>query len=385
MKSFFIYSAGGGAGDWNGIKRIWNDCMPQSIKSKILLKFGDIFLEHATGTRVIRPQRWANINNLRSWLYKNTSDEFVLSPQCSILLDSGTAKAVNLIAYHNPDANCKKMIEAFNKMFYDNNIFEKYISIVCDSEINNAVTFDIPNPFKIRSQSSNTRLNILEKDSNNKLISLSAEYSNILYKEIKKRKGTDFADSVVTTIINGTWTQPEIDLFLSKLEYNPYNSIAIGGLSSTSINPNKIGNYLDNLVPYKFEQAKTLHFLGCGGLKKAQSIKHYGYNKNNTSVDCSTYINRSIDGRTDGKAQSGYFDYNSKALIRISSDTKKQILHLHNQFPDSLFSCEQMEEIIDTVILHQSKQSSLETYNARAKLIIHNADVFRYNVEARTN
>ena len=34
MKYFFIYSAGGGAGDWNGVKRVWNDSMPLSLKSK---------------------------------------------------------------------------------------------------------------------------------------------------------------------------------------------------------------------------------------------------------------------------------------------------------------------------------------------------------------
>ena len=28
MKFYFIYSAGGGAGDWNGVKRVWAESMP---------------------------------------------------------------------------------------------------------------------------------------------------------------------------------------------------------------------------------------------------------------------------------------------------------------------------------------------------------------------
>lgn len=382
MKSFFIYSAGGGAGDWNGIKRVWKQHMPINIKSRILLKFGDIFLEHSTGKRFIRPQRWTNINNLRDWLCENTLDDFLLSPQSEILLDSGTAKAVNMIAYHNPKATCHQLIEIFNKTFEDYNVFEKYVSVICESQLNRAVTFDIPNPFKIRSQSANTRLNILEKDSTNQLIALSAEYSNILYKETKARMGNEFANSIITTIINGTWSQSEIELFLSKLEYDPFRNIAIGGLSSNTINSNKIYNYLDTLAPFSFEKADKLHFLGCGGIKKVQAIKAYGYSGDNISVDCSTYINRAIDGRIDGKAQSGYFDYNSKTLIRISHETKEKILYFHNSFQNPLFSCNEMEDILNTILLHQNNLSSNETYDARAKLIIHNADVFRYNIES---
>lgn len=382
MKSFFIYSAGGGAGDWNGIKRIWNEYMPLDIKSRILLKFGDIFLEHSTGKRFIRPRRWANITNLRDWLYENTSDNFLFLPQSEILLDSGTAKAVNMIAYHNPNDNCHQLIEIFNKTFETHNIFEKYVSVVCESRLNRAVTFDIPNPFKIRSQSANTRLNILEKESTNQLISLSAEYSNILYKETKSRMGEDFANSVITTIINGTWSQSEIELFLSKLAYNPYNSIAIGGLSSNTINANRISHYLNTLEPFNFEKADKLHFLGCGGIKKSQAIKQYGYSGDNISVDCSTYINRTIDGNIDGTSQSGYFDYTSKSMIRISHESKEKILYLHSNVQNPLFSCDEMKDILNTILLHQSNCSSNETYDARAKLIVHNADVFRYNIES---
>ena len=38
-----------------------------------------------------------------------------------------------------------------------------------------------------------------------------------------------------------------------------------------------------------------------------------------------------------------------------------------------------MSNIIEYILLHQNGQSSRETYNARAKLILHNNDVFRCN------
>lgn len=380
MNFYFIYSAGGGAGDWNGVKRVWSDWMPEHLKSRILLKFGDVFLEHASGNRIIRPQRWRNINNLREWLSYNVDDDFIFTDQCNVLLDSGTAKAVNLIAHHNPTTDCEELIETFNRIFNENRIFEKYISVVCESEIDSAVTFDIPNPFKIRSQNGNARLNILEREYNDRLIELSAQYSNIIYNGIKNKRGRSYADSVITTIINGTWSPEEIDLFLSRLCYNP-DKIAIGALSSTTISPSNIGEYLDNLEPFGFDRASQLHFLGCGGFKKVDAIKRYGYNGDNISVDCSTFINRSIDGNTSGTAQSGYFDYYSKELTRIRPDTKDYILELHSAVDNPLYTCDEMEDILDTIIEHQSGNSSSETYNARAKLMFHNADVYRFNAE----
>ncbi len=382
MKFYFIYSAGGGAGDWNGIKRVWGECMPEYMKSRILLKFGDVFLEHASGDKIIRPQRWKNITNLRDWLSKNVSDDFIFSDKCNILLDSGTAKAVNLIAHHNPATNCEKLIETFNKVFEQNNIFEKYVDIVCDSNIDSSVTFDIPNPFKIRSQNGNARLNIIEKESNDRLIELSATYSNIIYNGIRSKKGQCFADSTTMTIINGTWSQKEIDLFLSKLAYKP-NKIAIGALSSATINQKNIYTCLDNLAPFRFEKAGQLHFLGCGGFKKASAIKKYGFDGDNISVDCSTFINRSIDGNTNGTSQSGYFDYYTQRLIRITPETVNQILNLHTRVDNPLYTRDELEEILTTILLHQSGRSSPETYNARAKLMLHNADVYRYNAEKK--
>ena len=360
MRFYFIYSAGGGAGDWNGVKRVWAEWMPEHLKSRILLKFGDVFLEHAAGTRFIRPQRWRDISNLRVWLADNVDDDFVFSDQCDILLDSGTAKAVNMLAFRYPTADCEELIETFNRVFDENRVFDKYISVICDSEIDSAVTFDIPNPFKIRSQNGNARLNILERESNARLIELSAQYSNIIYEGIRREKGVLYANSVITTIINGTWSSEEIDLFLNRLNYNP-NKIAIGALSSTTIRPDNISEYLDNIVSFGFDRASQLHFLGCGGFNKVDAIKRYGFDGDNISVDCSTFINRSIDGNTSGTAQSGYYDYYSKELTRIRPDTKDYILALHSAVDNPLYTCEEMEEIIDTIIEHQRGNSSNET------------------------
>ena len=56
MRYFFIYSAGGGAGDWNGLKRIWVSDMPIVLKENILLKFGDVFFNHASLNNLIKPR-----------------------------------------------------------------------------------------------------------------------------------------------------------------------------------------------------------------------------------------------------------------------------------------------------------------------------------------
>ena len=130
-----------------------------------------------------------------------------------------------------------------------------------------------------------------------------------------------------------------------------------------------------------FGGTQTIHFLGCGGLEKAKAIKANGFSGQNISVDVSTYINRSIDGNVHGTTYSGYFDYITKSMIRIKPDTKKYILDLHAKVDNPLYTCSEMEAIIDSVLLHQSNHPSRETYNGRAKLMFHNADVFRYNVE----
>ena len=375
MKYYFIYSAGGGAGDWNGVKRVWAEYMPETLKSKILLKFGDIFLEHASGQNFIRPQRWRDINNLREWLSNSVSDEYIKTQSCDILLDSGTAKAVNMIAHHNPNVSCERLIQLFNRKFEENRIFEKYTQIVHTSQLNSAVTFDIPNPFKIRSQNGAARLNIIEQETNSALVRLSVAYANRMYDMFVSLGGADYANNTLSTIVNGLWSEEEMDLFFSGLNYSP-RKLAVGGLSSTSVSETDIRRQMAILQKFDILSFDKVHFLGCGGFKKVKAIKDCDIDGDHISVDCSTCINRSIDGSTSGATQSGYFDYQSRSLIRICPQSKNRILIKHRNVINPLYSVEQMEDIIDQIILHQSGNSSNNTYNARAKLIFHNADVF---------
>lgn len=375
MNFYFIYSAGGGAGDWNGVKRMWSHYMPSRLKSMLLLKFGDVFLEHASGRNFIRPERWREIDDLRMWLYQNVNDDYVFTEDCDILLDSGTAKAVNNIAHHNPNVTCNELIRIFNRIFVDNHVFEKYVDIVYESGINSAVTFDIPNPFKIRSQNGNARLNIIDRDANAQMVNLAVDYANKMYSLFIHKGGAEYADHTLSTIINGLWSEEELSIFLDGLSYNP-KKLAIGGLSS--LTEREFYSCVDTLMRYDIYDYNRIHFLGCGGFKKVKILKDFGFNGDDISVDCSTFINRSIDGSTNGKAQSGYFDYKTRKLIRIKPETKSLILDCHLNAEDAVYSMDEMEEIIDSILWHQSGHSSIETYNARAKLIFHNADVFRH-------
>lgn len=366
MKYFFIYSAGGGAGDWNGVKRVWNDYMPTSIKSNILLKFGDVFLNHAQPTTPCRPRRWNGITNLRQWLFEAIQDDYILN-EANILLDSGSAKLVNFIAYNNPNISNEDLINQFDDIIDRYQIIEKYISIIQNSNINSAVTFDVPNPFKIRSQNGNARLNILTQNDRQHLIELSANYSNRLYRALRD------SDERLYTIISGEWSIEEITEFLHLLDYTPRN-IAIGGLSALDDTPfrQNVNTLAQANLSYEH-----IHFLGCGGLRKVAILHETIFNNERTSVDCSTPINRSIDGNVRGTAQSCYYSYQSQELIRIKPETRERILNLHATAENPLFDLAQMTDIIDTVLRHQNNQSSEETYNGRAKLLIHNSDVYK--------
>lgn len=379
MKYYFIYSAGGGAGDWNGVKRVWNQYMPTDIKSRMLLKFGDIFLEHASGRNFIRPERWREICNLREWLYSNVNDDFVEDEGlCDFLLDSGTAKAVNYIEHHNPRISCNDLINAFDDLFEEYSICQKYTDIVYNSKVNRAVTFDIPNPFKIRSQNGNARLNIIDRETNHAMVMVSARYANDLFSAFCDMGGLDFASNTLTTVVNGLWSEEELNDFFNALNFNP-RKIAIGALSSSKTEDfNSQIQLLKNCNMMDFE---TIHFLGCGGFKKVALLKENEIDGNNISVDCSTFFNRSIDGSTNGNAQSGYFDYNTQRLIRINPNTKQAILHLHERANQPLYTVEEIENIIDLILLHQSGHSSYDTYDARAKLSFHNFDVFKQYAE----
>ncbi|MCH5165009.1 MAG: hypothetical protein J1G01_01240 [Clostridiales bacterium] len=366
MKYYFIYSAGGGAGDWNGVKRIWNDCMPIAIKSNILLKFGDVFLNHAAPTTPCRPRRWNDITNLREWLYEATADEYTLN-EANILLDSGSAKLVNFIAHNNPQISNDDLIVEFDNILNRYQIIEKYIDIIATSNINGAVTFDIPNPFKIRSQNGNARLNILTQTDRQRLIELSANYSNRIYHVLNN------SSERLYTIINGEWSLDEVNIFLSLLDYRPRN-FAIGGVSSAD--ESTFIECINTLAQAQLNY-EHIHFLGCGGLKKVAILRNTVFDNERTSVDCSTPINRSIDGNVSGTAQSCYYSYQNQELIRIKPETRNRILQLHAAVENPLFDLNEMTNIIDTVLRHQNHQSNEETYNGRAKLLIHNTDVYK--------
>lgn len=373
MNYYFIYSAGGGGGDWNGLKRIWNDSMSESIKSSILLKFGDIFFNHVSGSNITRPNRWSNITNLRDWLFKATNDPYVLNDS-DILLDSGSAKIVGWIAHHNPNISCKEVIDIFDDVINDNNILEKYVDIIIDSNITYAITFDIPNPFKIRSQNGDTRLNILDDTNNSELIKASALYANKIYSILKIKAPHLSIDDILMTTVNGNWSLDEFKLFFELLDYNPKN-LAIGGLSGASAS--NLSEVIPKLKELSLHKYQKVHFLGCGGLKKISVLKESGFSDDDFSVDVSTPINRAIDGNKRNTSFSAYYDYSSLSMYRIKDNTHDDILNLHINTKDTLFSNEQMKEILADIILHQHGKSSDKTYDSRAKLIIHNNDVYK--------
>lgn len=377
MDYYFIYSAGGGAGDWNGIKRIWPSSMPEFLKANILLKFGDIFFNHVSSPNLLRAQRWETINNIRDWLFNNVNDNYVLTDS-NILLDSGTAKIVGWIAHHNPTITTTEILSLFDKAVDNFNLLNKYADIVINSDINYAVTFDIPNPFKIRSQNGNTRTNLIfnskfeDEEAEQLSIDYCAKYTNKLYKKLLLTIGEENAIKKIMVTCNGLWTKSQYDYFLSILSFRPIN-IAIGGLTRN------MANYIDNIISWNIGQYCRIHYLGCGGINNVEllKLKHLDYEQ--SSVDVSTPLNRAIDGNITNTKWSGYFSYVDKNLYRIKHSTKEFILNQHRSFSQTLFSEEEMNEIIDLILKHQDGQSSPETYNARAKLILHNSDVFRIN------
>ena len=378
MKYYFIYSAGGGAGDWNGIKRIWKNDMPIKLKQHILLKFGDIFFNHKSSHSILRPTRWNQICNLREWLFENVNDDYVIK-QSEILLDSGTAKIVNFIEhnYNLGNLSTSQLIDYFKRIIDENNVIEKYVDIVVNSKINYAVGFDIPNPFKVRSSNAivDRRINVLEENSELELINVSALYTNQLFTQLSNKIGEENARNILMPVINGTWTKDEFHIFLEKLEFVPIN-IAIGGISNRDANVLQL-----DLKNFELHKYKKVHFLGCGGLSKTKDLKTL-FNGEQYSVDVSTPINRAIDGSTNGSKYSGIYSYNSLELLRINEVNKNIILEDYkNATIEKIFSQEKLEEIINSILLHQSGQSNTTTYDNRARIIILNSDVFRYNAE----
>lgn len=374
MDFYFVYSSGGGAGDWNAIDRIFQSTMPEYFKDHILIKFGDIFFNHRSSNSIIKPRNWSRVDDARQWLINNTGDQ-TLRTTPNLIMDVGTTKIVSYITASNQNLRGNQIVSQFDRIMSQERILEKYCGIVNTSNIDYAVTFDIPNLFKVRTQAG-----IVDRDIFNDpgtkplLIDACVRYANEIY------RGTGRNADKLLTIISAGWSNKDIEGYLSRLDYTP-TKLGIGGL--TDYNRSTMGERLksiDSLVD--FDSMNRVHFLGCGGLKKAQIVKEVLGNRSNFSVDNTTAYNRSIDGNTSGSAMSGYFDYASKDMIRICPNTKQQILNLHRASEDvAYFSVDEMESILDSILLHQSNHSSPATYENRARLIIHNFDVFRYNAE----
>lgn len=288
-----------------------------------------------------------------------------------MIMDVGTTKIVSYLTANNMVNNINDLVNGFDNILYSQKVLKKYCDIILNSNINYAVTFDIPNLFKVRSQIGNVSRNI-HSGHNSILIDASAKYANEIYHIVQD-------ETKLLTTINGLWTDSEISYFMSKLNYSP-SKLGIGGLSDLrdcKLFSSRLSQ-LDSLLG--FDNFDRVHFLGCGGIKKVDAIKSNIGNRKNFSVDNTTPYNRSIDGNTCGSTQSCYYDYSTKDMIRISNQTKKRILSLHRASINvACFDINEMQDIIDKVILHQSKQSSSQTYEARGKLIMHNFDVFRYH------
>lgn len=352
--------------------------MPEKLKKKILLKFGDIYFNHKSSKSILRPERWNNISNIRRWLYENVSDEYILD-NSEILLDSGTAKIVNFIEhnYNWGNLDTEKVIEYFKNIVDDNNIVEKYADIIVESEINFAVCFDIPDPFKVRSDNElvDRRRNILGKDKELELMDVSILYTNKLYHILKEKIGKDKTINILMPVVNGQWNKNQFEKFLSKLDFVPKN-IAVGAISSRDYDINKL-----EINKFALERFQRVHFLGCGGLSKTRDLKEY-FEGEKYSVDVSTPINRAIDGATSGTSFSGVYSYNDFNLVRINNENKEKIISDYaSGDEEKVFSLDKFKEMINSILRHQNGNSSEETYNNRARLIIVNSDVFRYNAE----
>lgn len=369
MNYYFIYSAGGGAGDWNGLDRIWKNSMPIVLKERILLKFGDVFFNHASLSSPLKPSMLKKVKSVRQWLYENVEDEYVLS-DLKILLDSGTSKLINTIYTQDNSLTPEEILYRFRGVIEKNDILEKYAEIIVNSNVEEAVTIDAPNPFKIRTQSANTKTNIFNDGNALIHVELNSEYCNKLYRLLGGQKQ-------MLTTFNGLWDSSSLKVFLKGLDYKP-KKIAIGGLTRATKDVIHEQLHMIN-KEINLMELERVHFLGCGGIDKATLIKSLGFTNEKFSVDNSTPYNRAIDGSLSGIKQSGYFDYHSKKLIRINPQNKNLILTRHSNVQDKVFSNDEMSEIIDGILKHQSRNSDHDTYNNRAKLIIHNHDVFRKN------
>lgn len=374
MKFYFVYSSGGGAGDWNGIDRTFIEHMPPYFKDHLLLKFGDIFFNHRSYDTIIKPEAWRRIKNARSWVVSNTGDQTVLETT-NMIMDVGTSKLVSYLTRLCGEISEIDIIKKFDYILDRDDILNKYCEVIRTSNIQNAVTFDIPNLFKVRTQRGSVDRNVFSSGENSSLLMKAcAKYANIIH------TGLDDTPDSVMTFINANWSERELDEYLSTLDYTPAK-LAVGGL--TDYPAATLGSCLQTMDrKLHFAKFNRVHFLGAGGLKKASIIKDALGNYPNFSVDNTTAYNRVIDGSVSGDSQSGYYDYATKKLHRVKPDTVEKILQLHERSQDvAYFPLDQMKEILNGILMHQSRKSSPNTYECRAKLIMHNFDVYRYNAE----
>ena len=142
MKFCFVYSSGGGAGDWNAIDRIWQDDMPQYFRNNLLIKFGDIFFNHRSSRNLIKPSYWNNTDNARQWLIDKTGDQTLLNTD-DLVLDVGTSKIVSFISHHNENMSGIDIIHEFDRILNEENILDKFNDIINNSNINQ----DLCTPF----------------------------------------------------------------------------------------------------------------------------------------------------------------------------------------------------------------------------------------------
>ncbi|NMH24921.1 hypothetical protein [Flavobacterium solisilvae] len=379
MDFYFVYSSGGGAGDWNGVNRMWNEFMPNYFKENTLIKFGDIFFNHKGLNSLLKKSNWSKIYNAREWIVDRTNDNSLYNTK-NLIMDVGTTKIVNYIDSKFPNLSTNEIIEKFDSIIDSEKILERYCKFILDSNIHNAVTFDIPNPFKVRNQSGNPIRNIFnDKKCKSLLIDKCVKYANFTYHNIDD-------ESRLLTILPAFLQDDEINQYLSRLDYKS-TKLAIGALIDMN-NEEFVNSILNIDKILNLKSFKKVHFLGCGGLSKAKLIKATLGNHSNFSVDNTTAFNRSIDGSKNGNSslkedQSCYIDYLNKKQFRIKPQSKEEILKIHFATPNELklFSNQEMIVIINSILEHQSDNSSKETYDNRAKLIMHNFDVFRYNAE----
>ena len=221
MDFYFVYSSGGGAGDWNGVNRMFSRYMPAYLKDHTLIKFGDIFFNHRSQNSIIKPKLWKSVENAREWVCGKTHDKSMLTTQ-NMIMDVGTTKIVSYLSANNQSNNITNLVNGFNSILYKEKVLEKYCEMILKSKICYAVTFDIPNLFKVRSQIGNVSRAVYTK-TDKSLIDASAKYANEIHKGVKD------ANKLLTTI-SGSWSDSEIDYFMSKLNYTPIK-LGIGGLS----------------------------------------------------------------------------------------------------------------------------------------------------------